>query len=144
MNPQHIGQPVTTPDEIDRLIAAHFDTGDQLAPSSGFASSVMQQLHAQSDAPPPFPFPWGRVVPGMITIACALAGFGIFVMRRLYAVAVAPASPQASAARAHALLPIHLNPVEQALCWTAASACLSLAVAAASIRLTGTRKRMRI
>jgi len=136
MNPQRMTS-ASAPDEIERLMAAHFAAGGQLAPSSGFASSVMHQLHAESAAPPPLPFPWRRAVPGMVALVCMLAGFGIFAMRRLYAVA---ASHPAAAASAHALPAIHLNPVEQALCWVAASACLSLAVVAASMRLTGARR----
>lgn len=147
MNPQHMNQnPVSNsaPDDLDRLIAAHFRAGDDLAPSSGFTLSVIHELQAQTAAPPPLPFPWRRVLPGLIALVCILASFCIFVLRRLPKFLDGQEPAQTSSTVFGSLAPFHLSTVEQGLCWAAASACLAIAAAAVSIRFAGTRKRMRV
>ena len=128
-----------TPAEMDDLLAAHFASGEELTPSSGFTLSVMEALHAEASAPPPIPFPWRRVVPGLIAVLCVMAGFVVFALRELHAISGAGAGTGSHgvslslASGPH----IHLTTLEQALCWIAASACLSIAVAAGSMRLAG-------
>jgi hypothetical protein len=57
-------------EEINRALA----TDDTIVPSSGFASSVMEAVRRDTDAPPPIPFPWKRALPGFIV---CLAGAGL-------------------------------------------------------------------
>ena len=55
-------------EELDRVL-----TGDDgIVPSSGFASSVMEAVRRNTDAPRPIPFPWKRALPGFIVcLTCA-------------------------------------------------------------------------
>lgn len=56
-------------DELDRLLSRE----QEIIPSSGFTSSVMNAVHAQAQAPPPIPFPWKRALPGMAAAVVSLA-----------------------------------------------------------------------
>ncbi len=47
---------------IDTILA----TEEDLIPSSGFLSSVMESVREESRMPPPIPFPWKRAVPGIL------------------------------------------------------------------------------
>lgn len=58
---------------IDRILAGE----DRLVPSSGFAASVMERVREEAAAPAPIPFPWKRILPGMIVVAAAL-GWCVF------------------------------------------------------------------
>lgn len=55
--------------EIDRILS----TGEEILPSSGFAASVMEAVHAEASAPPPIPFPWKRALPCILLATFALA-----------------------------------------------------------------------
>jgi hypothetical protein len=58
---------------IDRILASD----DELVPSSGFLSAVMDRVREEAAAPPPIPFPWKLAVPGMVLVAC-VAGWGVY------------------------------------------------------------------
>jgi hypothetical protein len=84
--------------EIDRILA----TEEELVPSSGFLTAVMESVRekAEAAAPPPIPFPWKRAVPGMI-LAVGVLGWGAVEMVRLGLPALREISltpPQISAA----------------------------------------------
>ena len=64
-------------DSIDQILA----TEEPLLPSSGFLASVMQSVREEAAAPPPIPFPWKRVLPGVAFIA-GLLGWGTFQLVR--------------------------------------------------------------
>lgn len=53
---------------LDRIL----ETEEELIPSSGFAASVMDRVRQEAAAPEPIPFPWKRVLPGMILAAVGL------------------------------------------------------------------------
>jgi hypothetical protein len=55
-------------DEIDRILSDE----EELLPSSGFASSVMDAVRREAAAPPPIPFPWKRALPGLVVAAMTL------------------------------------------------------------------------
>ena len=55
-------------DDIDRILS----TEQEIAPSSGFASSVMAAVQSEAAAPPPIPFPWKRALPGLAAVGIAL------------------------------------------------------------------------
>jgi hypothetical protein len=59
----------TNLDPIDRILS----TDEQLVPSSGFASAVMERVRVEAAAPPPIPFPWRRALPGILLV---IAVFG--------------------------------------------------------------------
>lgn len=60
-----------TSKKIEEILASE----EELIPSSGFLSSVMERIHEEAAAPEPFPFPWKRAVPGMV-LAGAVFGWG--------------------------------------------------------------------
>jgi hypothetical protein len=127
-------------DPLDRLLATHFARGEALAPSSGFASSVMDALQAEADAPAPIQFPWRRVVPGIIAIVCAMAVFAVLAVRVWKTDSSLPARKLTTSFPA-TLPVIHLSSMEQALVYTALAAVLSVAVAMGSMRLAGSGRR---
>jgi hypothetical protein len=64
-------------DEMDRILSRD----EQIAPSSGFVSSVMDAVRREAATPPPIPFPWERAAPGLagwaVTLgAMVLGAFG--------------------------------------------------------------------
>jgi hypothetical protein len=62
---------------LDRILS----TDDQLVPSSGFVSAVMERVREESVAPPPIPFPWKRMLPGF-ALAAGVFGWGAFELFR--------------------------------------------------------------
>jgi len=66
-----------TAQKIDRILAEE----EELIPSSGFLSSVMDRIHEESAAPAPIPFPWKRAIPGMALAAGVLGWSGIAFVR---------------------------------------------------------------
>ena len=66
MDPAKTESSATRAENLDRILASE----EELAPSSGFAASVMDRLRQEAAAPEPIPFPWKRALPGM-TIALA-------------------------------------------------------------------------
>lgn len=54
-------------DEIDRLLSSE----ERLEPSSGFAAAAMAAVREAATEPPPLPFPWGRLVSGLV-VCCGL------------------------------------------------------------------------
>jgi hypothetical protein len=132
--------PDPTDDAIDRLLNAYLATdSEELAPSSGFVSSVMESIHAQATEPPPIAFPWRRVFPGAIAILCGLLAFVVFAIREA---ATAPNAAPVDHPVITALFPdlaraLAFTPRELTFCWILLAACLSVATVAASFRLTG-------
>jgi hypothetical protein len=61
-------------DDLDRIMARD----DEIVPSSGFASSVMDAVRSEAAAPPAIPFPWKRLLPGLVFAVFAL-GLAIIV-----------------------------------------------------------------
>ena len=55
-------------ESLDRILGSDED----IAPSSGFVSAVMERLREEAAAPEPIPFPWKRVLPGAIVVATGL------------------------------------------------------------------------
>ncbi len=57
---------------LDRILGAE----EELAPSSGFLSVVMERVREDAAAPKPIPFPWKRVVPGAVLPSAGWRGLG--------------------------------------------------------------------
>ena len=53
MNPTKTDRAAMDSTAIDRILAAE----EELIPSSGFASSVMERVQEEAALPPPIPFP---------------------------------------------------------------------------------------
>jgi hypothetical protein len=116
----------TTHIEIDRILASE----EALVPSSGFLSSVMEQVREESTAPAPIPFPWKRALPGMVVVAGILSA-GAFELVRHAPVAASELTltvPQISLAA--------VRPLEQAG-WVALALGASLFSWMLSKRLAG-------
>lgn len=58
---------------MDRILASE----DPLLPSSGFAAAVMERVREEAASPTPIPFPWRRILPGVVVIAAVL-GWCVF------------------------------------------------------------------
>jgi len=121
-------------EEVDRLLDKHLSQpAEQLAPSSGFAHSVMDSIHAQASAPPPLVFPWRYLLSATVAIACALVAFIIFAVRggvNLEQTFDATLQPYLS-------LALSLTPGQVTLCWIWLATFLSITAIAASFRITG-------
>jgi hypothetical protein len=64
--------------EIDQILA----TEEDMIPSSGFLSSVMESVQEEAAAPPPIPFPWKRAIPGIL-LATGVLGWGAVELVRV-------------------------------------------------------------
>ncbi|HTB99019.1 MAG TPA: hypothetical protein VK716_18565 [Terracidiphilus sp.] len=64
-------------DALDRMLAGE----DELLPSSGFVSAVMDRVRAEAVAPAPIPFPWKRVLPGLVVVGAGLCWGGVELVR---------------------------------------------------------------
>jgi hypothetical protein len=62
---------------IDEILA----TENELVPSSGFLSSVMEKVNEEAIAPPPIPFPWKRAMPGFVLAAGVFGWGGVELVR---------------------------------------------------------------
>ena len=59
-----------SPDDLDRILS----TDDDIVPASGFAASVMEMVKREASAPPPIPFPWLRLVSGIVVLLGLASG----------------------------------------------------------------------
>lgn len=125
------------PDELDCMLAEYFGPAGELAPSSGFASQVMEAVKAETEAPAPIAFPWRRALSGIVVLFCVMATVGVLLLRLSRAVVAGSPSPYGPASLQPAPLTFHLSSLEQALCWTVLTACLSLALSIGAMRLAG-------
>ena len=65
-------------ENLDRILRAE----EELAPSSGFVSAVMERVREEATAPKPIPFPWKRVMPGAVLAVGGVAWIGVQVARQ--------------------------------------------------------------
>ena len=54
-------------DDLDRILSR-----EEIIPSSGFATAVLDAVRHEAAAPPPIPFPWKRALPGLAVAIPAL------------------------------------------------------------------------
>jgi hypothetical protein len=129
----HAPTPNPIDDTLARMLDAHLAAaGDELTPSSGFAASVMESIHAQVAEPLPIAFPWGRVLPGAIAIVCGLLALVVFAIRAAKTgFAVAPST--GSGVSSHVA---SFASGQATLVWLLLAACLSIAAIVVSLRLT--------
>ena len=72
------GQSARINAEIEAILAGE----EEMLPSSGFLSSVMERIEQEAAAPPPVPFPWKRAVPGIL-LAAGVFSWGTVKLIRL-------------------------------------------------------------
>jgi len=118
--------------EMDRILSNQ----DEIQPSSGFVSSVMEAVRQEAAAPPPIPFPWKRALPFLAISALALAvvlTIGIFVLVQLSRAPMAVTTP---AATSGSILP---DGIGGAIGWTALSLIMAFVAVKFSTRLVDGR-----
>ena len=116
----------TDQSRIESILA----TEEDLIPSSGFLASVMESVREEARLPKPIPFPWKRVVPGILLAGGVFAWGAVELFR--YGLPTVSGVP---------LIPPHLasaleRPLEQAG-WVALALGASLLSWLLSRRLAG-------
>jgi hypothetical protein len=126
MNRNRIGNSQTGSTAIESILA----TEEELLPSSGFLSAVMERVHDEAYATAPIPFPWRRAVPGIVLTAGVFAWATYEFVRQGVAAAgsITFNSPQIPAAIE--------RPLEQAG-WVAMALAVSLVSWLLSRRIAG-------
>jgi hypothetical protein len=124
-------------DPVDRILSRE----DDILPSSGFVSSVMEVVRQEAATPPPIPFPWKWAAPGLIALGVALIALLALGARSLSG--PSSAAPTASLIVAGmgtlsaALDAAMKSPVTLGLGWMALALLLSLTAVMVSVRLGG-------
>jgi|HubBroStandDraft_4_1064222.scaffolds.fasta_scaffold289540_2 hypothetical protein len=117
--------------EIDRILSRE----DEILPSSGFTVSVMEAVRREAAAPPPIPFPWKGVLPGLLAGGGALALVLVTVVKAISRVDGTMASTTASrfsSSLTSGTLLLFSGGIESAAIW----AGLALLMAFVSVKLT--------
>ena len=66
-----------TDERLDKIL----ETEEELIPSLGFLSAVMERVHEEATVPPTIPFPWVRAVPAIVVAAMVLGGGAVELVR---------------------------------------------------------------
>jgi hypothetical protein len=113
-------------DDLDRILS------EEILPSSGFVSSVMEAVRREAMTPPPIPFPWKRALPGLVVAILAL--LSVFVLGAVLLVR-AIATPSLSVASSAA--PTVVSPASRlvSLDWIVLVLLLTLSSILFSMRL---------
>ena len=115
-------------DDLDRILSEE----EELVPSSGFVTSVIDAVQREASTPPPIPFPWKRALPGLTISGLAVAG-GLVSLVKLVRGAegsqLAPAQPTV-------LAPILQTMLNATSGWITLVLLVTLASVMFSMRLT--------
>jgi hypothetical protein len=111
---------------LDAMLALE----EEITPSSGFLSAVMERVQEEASAPPPIPFPWKRAVPGIALVAGVFGWLGMELVR-----AGVPAIGQSLPSTVQ-IPPGLIQPMEQAG-WVGLALAVSLASWLLGRRLAG-------
>jgi hypothetical protein len=57
-----------TDEDLDRILSRE----EEILPSAGFASRVIESVRSEATSLPPIPFPWKRALPGLAAVGLAL------------------------------------------------------------------------
>lgn len=95
-------------DELDHMLSRK----DEIMPSSGFVSSVMDAVRREAAAPdpapfPPLAFPWVRALPVFLALAAVIAMLITGFVELLHMPVAATSGPLLSPAVEHALAQIN-------------------------------------
>ena len=63
-------------DYLDEILSSV----DDIVPSPGFITNVMAAVREEASAPPPIPFPWKRIAPGLAVGACTFVAFPVVAL----------------------------------------------------------------
>jgi hypothetical protein len=123
--------------EIDHTLSRQ----DEILPSSGFVTSVMDAVRREAVAPPPIPFPWKRALPVLAlataaVVAVVVAGIAVFSQS---GGATGPSAVALSASSPSAILNSLAKSANSVPGWTGLALLLSLISAKLSMRLAGVR-----
>lgn len=118
---------------MDRILGAE----QELIPSSGFVTAVMERVRDEAAAPAPIPFPWKRALPGM-ALAAGVLGWGGYEMARAAMETMGKISQATPAWTGTQMSAAMAAPLEAAG-WTAAALAVSLLAWLLSRRLAGGR-----
>lgn len=120
-------------DELDRMLSRQ----DEIVPSSGFVSSVMDAVRREAPVPdpdpapfPPLAFPWVRALPVFLALAAVIAMLVVGFVEMAHAPITATQGPLLSPAVEHALAQINAGWVAAALLIAFFSAFFSVRFAA--------------
>jgi hypothetical protein len=120
-------------EEMDRMLLRE----DEILPSAGFTSSVMDAVWREAKAPAPIPFPWKRALPGMIVAAVVLVvilGAGIAAVA--YFGTVAGPQVEAAVPSSSLFLTSALQPgLQNAVLWIVLALVTALVSVKVSMRL---------
>lgn len=81
-----------TDDSLHDVLAKEFSASEDIVPSAGFATSVMDAVHREAAIPPPIPFPWKWALPGAVV---CLAFMVVLIAKGIHAAFAASASAAA-------------------------------------------------
>lgn len=70
-----------TNDDLDRILSSK---DDDILPSSGLLTSVMDAIRSEATTPPPIPFPWKRALPGLAAAVSALVWLLALLLDQLF------------------------------------------------------------
>lgn len=126
--------------DLDRMLTDR----EEIVPSSGFVSSVMEAVQQEAAAPAPIPFPWKWAVPGFVVSVAMAMGMIVRwfsseprISHPVHQVAIALPMETLSSS----LTQMHLVvSTLVALEWSALALLVSFAAAWLSMRIAGVRE----
>lgn len=116
-------------------------TEDALVPSSGFAGSVMERVHAEAARThKPIGFPWRRFLPGLVLVLPGLVYLAQLLIKSILAAGADQANRSIPFTNVSVDFAIAINPQYlQMLLWLAVAAVISLLSLYLARRLAGLR-----
>jgi hypothetical protein len=122
-------------DEIDRILSRD----EEILPSSGFATSVMDAVRCEAAIPPPIPFPWKRAMPLVAAAGVALVLVVVVLVMGIAQLGRASASPPPAPLWMAARLPFVNSAATPVAGWVCLALVLTVASVAFSLRLASGR-----
>jgi hypothetical protein len=115
-------------DEIDQFLCEEI----AIVPSTGFVGGVMDAVRREASAPPPIPFPWKRVLPGL--------GAGVLALTAMVIALVKTAGHATASTNQGRMFPAVVHAMDistmYGIGWILAAILLTLVCVMLSMRLT--------
>jgi hypothetical protein len=115
-------------DDLDKMISGEED----IVPSSGFVTSVMDAVRCEASTPPPIPFPWKWALPGLAVWTVVIVAFLTAAFVQFGRGAMAP-----SAVASPTLVTIFEAAKTVGVGWITLALLMSFASVTLSMRLVG-------
>jgi hypothetical protein len=122
-------------DEIDRILSRE----EEILPSSGFATSVMDAVRSEAAVPPPIPFPWNRAMPLLAAAGAAIVVVVVVAVEGIAQLSRGGTGSPSAGEWMPTLLPFVNATVISAAGWVLLALALSFASVALSVRLASGR-----